>query len=77
MANTQVIKIIDKWPSNKDLAEDLGLRHDSHCRVMKVRGRIPRAYWWMMVEAAERRGIKGVTIDRLKKIHSTVGERRS
>lgn len=73
----QIIKIIDAWPSTRDLAADLGLRDPSHCRVFKVRGRIPRAYWHDLVEAAERRGIKGVSLKRLKSLHATVGVRPS
>jgi len=75
--NEAVAMILAKWPSNQALADDLELRNDSHCRTMKARGRIPRAYWHDLVAAAERRGIKGVTIARLKKIHAEIGTRRS
>lgn len=75
--NKQVSRIIEEWPSNRELAADLGLRDESHCRVMKTRGRIPRAYWHDLVEAAEKRGIKGISIARLKAIHSNIGVRPS
>ena len=76
MAN-QIVNILEDWPSTRDLAADLGLRDPSHCRTMKARGRIPRAYWHDLVEAAERRGIKGISIARLKSLHATVGVRPS
>jgi hypothetical protein len=73
----KVIKLIEMWPSNREFAEDIGLKNISHCRTMKVRGRIPRAYWYPLVAAAKRRKLKGVTIQYLEEIHSGIGQRRS
>lgn len=67
--------IISAWPSNSDLAADLDLKRSSHCRTIKARKRIPRAYWHDLVAAAERRGIPGVTIGLLKQLHSNVVRR--
>ncbi len=72
-----VALIIEKWPSGVALAADLGLTSHKHVACIKTRGRIPRAYWHDMVAAAAKRGIKGVTLDKLKKIHATIGQRRS
>ena len=72
-----VWKLLTKWPSGAELARDLGLKSHTHVACIKTRGRIPRAYWHDLVAAAERRGIKGVTLDTLRKIHADIGERRS
>ena len=72
-----IIRLIDSWPSFREFAEDLRLRNPSHGRVMKVRGRIPRAYWHDLVRAAKRRGMIDVSLEYLEKIHRGVGERRS
>lgn len=49
--------IIDLWPSAESLSDDLGLKHRSHARVMKVRNSIPKVYWTSVLLAAQRRGI--------------------
>lgn len=67
--------ILSAWPSNAELAADLDLKRASHCRTMKARKRIPRAYWHDLVDAASRRGIPGVTIDLLKELHRDVVRR--
>jgi hypothetical protein len=72
-----VTQIIEKWPSGVVLAADLGMTSHKHVACIKVRGRIPRAYWHDMVAAAARRGIKGVSLARLEKIHANIGVRRS
>ena len=64
-----VAEIIGLWPSAEILADDLGFKYRSRPRVMKHRGRIPRDHWDALVEAAERRGIEGVTLDVLESVH--------
>lgn len=49
--------IIDLWPSAEHFADDLGLKHRGHGRVMKLRGRIPERYHEAVKVAAEKRGI--------------------
>ncbi|MEA1674077.1 hypothetical protein [Nitrospirillum sp. BR 11163] len=56
--------IISMWPSMADLARDIRASHGA-VRVMKVRGRIPDEYWQDLVAGASRRGIDGVTLERL------------
>lgn len=65
-----VQQIIDMWPSASEMARDIGLRRPSHGTVMKARGSIPVEYWAKLVEAAERRSIKGVTFEALTLAHS-------
>jgi hypothetical protein len=64
-----VQEIIEKWPSASEMARDLGLRRPSHGTVIKMRGSIPVQYWTRLVAAAERRGIKGVTLEALAASH--------
>lgn len=54
---TDARSIIEKWPNAEIFASDLGLKRDSHGRVMKVRNRIPLAHWPKLLEAARVRGI--------------------
>jgi hypothetical protein len=63
-----VSDIIGQWPSAEAFSSDLGLKHLSHSRVMKVRGRIPRQHWPRVVEAAKARGLP-VTEEVLKAAH--------
>lgn len=72
-----VIKLIELWPTNREFAEDIGLKNISHGRTMKVRGRIPRAYWYPLVAAAKKRKLPGVTLQYLEQIHDGLGQRRS
>lgn len=65
-----VDRLIELWPSAEKFADDIGLKWRSHARVMKIRGRIPRRYWQTVVQAAETRGISGITIDELERIHA-------
>lgn len=50
--------IIDLWPSAEHFAADIGLKHLSHARTMKVRGRIPARHHDRVLEAARQRGIR-------------------
>lgn len=53
-----VSQIIEQWPSAETFADDIGLKHRSHARVMKLRGSIPRRYWLLVIDAAAKRGIR-------------------
>ena len=66
-----VADLIRLWPSQEQFGDDLGLKWRSHGRVMRVRNRIPRPYWPAVVSAAQRRGIEGVSIATLEKLHGT------
>ncbi len=70
------IEIIDAWPSFKDLADDLGLKDASHVRTMRARGRIPRAYWHDMADAAGRRKV-AITLDVIRDAHAGIPPRAS
>lgn len=65
-----VPEIIDKWPSASALADDLGLKRETHVSVMKVRGSIPATYWQLLVKAAANREIKGITLEVLASAHA-------
>lgn len=73
----QVVVLIEKWKTSRAFAEAIGLKNQSHVRTMKVRGRIPRAYWYPLVADAQRMNLKHVTLDYLEKIHAGIGQRRS
>ncbi len=60
-------KIIGAWPSDTALGDDLGIPA-SHVRTMRARDSIPSTYWTPLVAAAEPRGIKGITIERLAEL---------
>lgn len=61
--------IIDLWPDPAPVtfAEDLG-EESGTCRQWRNRNTIPSRVWKKTVEAAERRGIEGVTLDELAQI---------
>ncbi len=65
-----VDSLIALWPSAEIFADDIGLKWRSHARVMKIRGRIPHRYWQSIVDAAKARGINGISIKQLERIHS-------
>ena len=60
-------EIIDAWESMTELAKDLAIP-TSHVRTMRSRDSIPPRYWAPLAAAAQRRGIKGVTVESLAKI---------
>ena len=68
-----VQQIIGLWPSAAEMARDIGLKRASHGTVLKWRSSIPVKYWPQLVEAAERRGIKGVTYEVLAEAHAERG----
>lgn len=57
-------EIINRWPSLSAFAEDLSVSYGT-AKAMRRRGGIPDRYWLTAVEAAERRGLDGVTLDGL------------
>jgi hypothetical protein len=67
-ASPSPVEIIDLWPSFSALSCDIGLKSPSHVRTMRVRRRIPRAYWHEMALAAERRKIQ-VTLAMIRDAH--------
>ena len=58
------IDIIDAWKSRQDLAEDIGVKR-TLVNVWRHRGSIPPPYWLKVAQAAQRRGIDGVTLESL------------
>ena len=66
-------EIIDAWESMTELAKDLDIP-TSHVRTMRSRDSIPARFWAPLAAAAQRRGIKGVTIESLAKIKTAQAE---
>ena len=66
---TTVAELIGLWPSAEVFARDLKLKHTSHGRMMRNRGSIHPRWWNLVVDAAERRGIEGVTHALLADLH--------
>lgn len=59
--------IIDKWPSLPAFAADLDVIYVT-AQAMKRRDSVSAEHWPALVAAAERRGIKGVTLEALASI---------
>lgn len=62
--------IIDRWPSLPEFAADIDVIYVT-AQAMHRRDGIDDAYWKAMVEAAQRRGIEGVTLDLLASISAS------
>ncbi len=60
-------EIINAWPHPSKLAEDVGVT-PALVAVWKSRDTIPAAYWNWVVDAAEKRGIQGVSFDVLGRL---------
>lgn len=60
-------EIIDAWPSVAALAQDLETS-DSHVRTMRTRNSIAARFWTRLDAAARKRGIAGVTLERLAEL---------
>lgn len=60
-------EVIGQWETTADFAKDIGVQYVS-AAAMKRRNSIPSAYWEQTVEAAKRRGIKGVTLQLLARL---------
>lgn len=59
---TSFREIILLWPSAADLAKDMGKAVDSDMvRAWKMRDNIPSTWWNMLVYAARKRAITGIT----------------
>jgi acid phosphatase class B len=63
--------IIDRWPSTRAFAEDIGVPY-VNVNMMRQRRNIHFRHWDRVVEAAKERGIRGIT---LKLIASTYRSR--
>lgn len=61
--------IILSWPapSIRTFADDLGVPY-VNAQQMKLRNSIPDVYWDLVVEAAVRRGIDGITLEKLQQL---------
>lgn len=59
--------IIDLWPSLSEFAADIRQSYNT-AKAIRRRGFIPDWYWGDVVEAAKRREIDGVTLERLAEI---------
>lgn len=56
--------IINRWPSLTDFAADLSIAYGT-AKAMRRRGSIPSDYWPVVVQSAARRGIAGISLERL------------
>jgi hypothetical protein len=66
-------EIIALWPSAEALGADIG-EPGLNVRAWKRRKAIPPEHWVALVAAADRRGIDGVTYERLAHIASRRAE---
>ena len=60
--------IFDAFGGATRLAEAIGIT-PVHAQTMKTRRSIPSGYWVTIVKAAERQKIRGITYERLAKLH--------
>lgn len=60
-------EILGLWPSLSDVADDVGARVVA-VRKWRARNSIPSEYWLPLVQAAAKRGIRGVTLMLLAQI---------
>lgn len=51
--------IIDRWPSLKEFAADIGVTYNS-ANLMRHRSSINARYWDRVVEAAKARNLRGI-----------------
>jgi predicted GNAT superfamily acetyltransferase len=63
--------IIDRWPSTRAFAEDIGVSYNS-ANLMRHRRNIHFRHWERVVEAAKARNIRGIN---LKLLSSTYRSR--
>lgn len=68
-----VAAIFAVWPSDADLARDIGLSYPT-VASWKQRGSIPVAYWRPIIQAAHKRRHPEITADLLLELHA--GESR-
>jgi hypothetical protein len=67
-------QIIDAFGGAASFGAAVGIP-DSHARAMKARNSIPDGYWLKAVNAAQDRGIDGVTLESLAAISASRMER--
>ena len=59
--------IIDRWPSLRAFADDIGVPYGT-AQLMRHRNGIAPRHWRRLEAAAQRRGISGVTVQLLSEI---------
>lgn len=66
--------LIKLWPKPgaRSLAEDL-IEEEGQVYAWANRNSIPVKYWFQIINAANARGIKGVTLESLTAIHTPAG----
>jgi hypothetical protein len=64
-----VAEIFTAWPTDADLARDIGVRYPT-ISAWKQRGSIPPAYWRDIIRAARQRGHPELTADLLAELHA-------
>jgi hypothetical protein len=57
-----ISELIAKWPTIAEFANEVGCGYEA-ARKMVTRGRVGPRHWGSVVEASERRGIPGVSIE--------------
>lgn len=62
--------IFDAFGGATRLAEAIGIS-PIHAQTMKTRRSIPSGYWLAIVKAAERKKIRGVTLEKLATLHAS------
>ena len=71
MSRPAVAKIVKKWPTVPELANDLSEYLGRYVSQSTVRswhsmyGKIRETYWEALIASAKKRGIKGVTVESL------------
>lgn len=63
-----ILTILDQWPSDSEVAADLGIKSTSEVVAFRRRGRMPVKYWQSAVDSARKRGIRGVNLSSLYRI---------
>lgn len=64
---SEIAEIIEKWPSVKDFADDVGIAYTT-AHSWRTRGLRDASRYPSIVRAAKRRGLRGVTLERLVSI---------
>jgi hypothetical protein len=69
LAMQNVSELCNVWPSDADLARDLGVPYPT-VAAWKQRGSIPASYWRRLLRAAKARRLTQVTADLLIDLHA-------
>ena len=64
MALASFVDVLIAWPSLAELARDLSVPAMA-VQSWRRRGSIPERHWTRLIQAARRRGIRGISLDRL------------